>query len=199
MRCLRPSGYGRAEIRCGGLAQRQARGRVGSCFAGWHGYSYFDDVARTLFVVLSALSLWSQQRFRRARASSDLARGGGTARKTTPAPAVATISHCSAQKAGARPWPPLKSSMSITVVHDAPTRGLFVCGFLSIVSTLLTDPCGGPRVCSVPVPKSQAHATTKSASSPARMALDVLDWITRRRRIATVHSPLAGSLGLYEA
>ena len=112
---------------------------------------------------------------------------------------MATISHCSAQKAGARPWPPLKSSMSITVVHDAPTRGLFVCGFLSIVSTLLTDPCGGPRVCSVPVPKSQAHATTKSASSPARMALDVLDWITRRRRIAPVHSPWAVSLGLYEA
>lgn len=31
------------------------------------------------------------------------------------------------------------------------------------------------------------------------MALDALGWITRRRRIAPVHSPLAVSLGLYEA
>ena len=46
LRRLRPSRDGRAEIRCGGLAQRQARGRVSSRFARRHGYSYFDDVAR---------------------------------------------------------------------------------------------------------------------------------------------------------
>jgi hypothetical protein len=30
-------------------------------------------------------------------------------------------------------------------------------------------------------------------------ALDALEWITRRRRVAPVHSPWAVSLGLYEA
>ena len=117
------------------------------------GYSYFK-----------ARSPWVHTGCYTCAREPGLSRRGLAARKTTPAPQLATMSPQLARLAGAR----LRLELLLVSYYASWSPRATVFGFLCIVSKLFEDPCGGLQRFRASEPNRRRHATTKSVLSPTR-------------------------------